>query len=101
MPYYGDQHFNGSILSEWDKDWYRTEVLRPGERIRIWADSDIGVRASLVDERGRYISSDNWAPGSNFNIEVEATETTSYYLQVYAVNEGDQGPYTIYWKYTY
>jgi hypothetical protein len=101
LPWYGDGRFEGSILSDWDKDWYRTELMRPGDRITIWSESEMGVRATLVDEHGKYVASDNYAPGSNFKIEIRATETMSYYLLVEGVTKEAQGPYTLYWQYGY
>lgn len=101
LDWYGEGRFEGSIISDWDKDWYRTERMRAGDRITIWAESPMGVRATLVDEYGKYVSSDNYSPGSNFRIEIRATETMSYYLVVEGVSKEVQGPYTLYWQYSY
>jgi len=98
LSFYGDNYWEQSILSDWDKDWYRTEVLRPGEGIEIWSDSPMGVRGVLVDENGRYYPSDN-PPGTDFHLEIEAPTTMSYYLMVEGHYRDDQGPYTLYWHY--
>ena len=93
-------YISGSILSPSESDWYRTELLRSGERIKIWSESDIGVRAKLIDEEGRYYSTDNTTPGSNFVLEVEATGRTSFYLQVKGhTGSHEQGPYRLYYQY--
>lgn len=93
-------YISGSILSSNDTDWYRTELLRSGERIKIWSESDIGVRAKLIDEEGRYYSTENTTPGSNFVLEVEATGHTTFYLQVKGhTGSHEQGPYRLYYQY--
>ena len=93
-------YISGSILSPNESDWYRTELLRSGERIKIWSESDIGVWANLIDEEGRYYRTDNTIPGSNFVLEVEATESTTFYLQVRGhANSHEQGPYRLYYQY--
>lgn len=98
MPIYGPNNISGSIISDRDFDWYRTDLMRKGDRIEIWSESDIGVRASLVDEDGRYYPTDN-APGTDFHLEIQAPKTTTYYLMVYGFEPYVQGEYKIWWKY--
>ncbi len=90
---------DGSIVSDWDYDWYRTEMMHPGERITIWSESWIGVRAVMVDEYGRYYPTDNYGPGSNFKLEIKANEYTSYWLMVYGHEPLEKGSYEIHWRY--
>jgi hypothetical protein len=101
LPRFGEGKFNGSILSPGERDWYRTELMRPGDTITIWSKSDIGIRAVLVDEFGKYYPSDNHGPGSDFKIKVRAEEITSYYLEVFGQPDGGTGPYTLHWEYSY
>lgn len=101
LPRFGEGKFVGSILSPSERDWFRTEMLGPGDTITIWSKSDIGIRAVLVNEFGKYYPSDNHGPGSNFKIKVRAEEMTSYYLEVFGQPDGGIGPYMIYWEYGY
>ena len=98
---YGEGKFDASILSPSDRDWYRTEMMRDGDTITIWSESEIGVRAVLVDENGKYYPSDNYAPGSNFKIKAKAQDWTSYYLMVSGIQENAIGPYELHWEYGY
>ncbi|MCX6647653.1 MAG: hypothetical protein NTY09_15020 [bacterium] len=92
---------SGSILGPGVYDWYRTETLRPGDRIKIWSESEIGVRANLIDEAGRTYPTTNTEIGSNFVLEVQATNTGSFYLQVFGHPDSTaQGPYKVYYQYT-
>jgi hypothetical protein len=101
LPRFGEGEFGGSILSPGERDWYRTEMMRPGDTITIWSKSDIGIRAVLVDEFGKCYPSDNHGPGSDFKIKVRAEEITSYYLEVFGQSDRGIGPYTLYWQYGY
>jgi len=100
MSRHGEGKFVGSILSPNDRDWFRTEMMREGERLTVWSESQIGVRAVLFDEYGDYYSSTNYSPGTNFRFEIKAKEWMSYYLMVTGHDSDRTGPYTLYWKYS-
>ncbi|HEX9746298.1 MAG TPA: hypothetical protein VGB30_12805 [bacterium] len=95
-----EMSLDGTLVSEKDRDWYRTEFLHPGERIRIWSESYVGLRAVLIDENGRYFPSDNYQPGSDFSFEIEADKPISYYVMTMKhENVPDYVQYEIHWKY--
>lgn len=101
LPRYGDDNFAGSIISGGERDWYRTDMMRDGERFIVWSESDIGLRAVLFDEYGNYYSSTNTAPGSDFKIEIESREWMSYFLMVTSHSDGAFGPYELHWRYSH
>lgn len=101
LPRYGENVFVGSILSGGENDWYRTDMLREGERFTIWSESNIGLRAVIIDEYGDYYSSTNYAPGSDFHMEIEARDWMSYFVLVTAHDEHASGPYELHWRYGY
>ena len=90
----------GTILSPDEFDWYRTETMRPGDRIKIWSESEIGVRANLIDDYGQYYPTTNTEPGTDFVLEIQAQTTGTFWLQVYGHPDSTaQGQYRIYYQY--
>ena len=90
----------GTILGPDENDWYRTEVLRPGDRIKIWSTGEVGVRANLIDEAGQYYPTTNTEHGSNFLLEVQAQNVGTFYLQVFGhPGSHAQGQYQIHYQY--
>jgi hypothetical protein len=90
----------GTILGPDNYNWYRTEMLRPGDRIKIWSESEIGIRANLIDDFGNYYPTTNTEPGTDFILEIQPQVSTTYYLQVFGhPGSHAQGQYKIYYQY--
>ncbi len=100
LPRFGEHEFGDSILEGDQINWYRTDMLREGDRFRVWSESDMGLRAVLFDDYGDHFCSTN-PPGTDFHVEVEAREWTSFYLMVTGHENGGRGPYRLYWEYSY
>jgi hypothetical protein len=86
--------------------WLKTEVLEPGDVLRVWSESNRGAVAMIFDGEGNPFISENYqSPGVNFRIEMEAVETQEVFLlvnQVPVYGEDsckDSEPVSIHWSY--
>lgn len=86
--------------------WLKTEVLEPGDVLRIWSESERGAMALIYDGEGNPFISENYqSPGANFCIEMEAVETQEVFILVNEVPEyGDDSrtaseAVSVHWNY--
>ena len=86
--------------------WLKTEVLEPGDILRVWSESNRGALALIFDGEGNPSISENYqSPGSNFCIEMEAVETQEVFILVSEItvygeySKKGSEPVSVHWSY--